>query len=891
MIGALIASQITGKSILKYTLLPEVGPRLKNMFDGGFANLAYFMALVYQAVKLLPTNHPYLKSGAIGQYSIRDVLTEASKNVRFDLKHIDQIIVFFALIAGIIILGIQFFLLLIAFLVRPASAQVEMPSGYGDFFTTAAPTEDLAFRLLDSVFGIPGMFNSKEIEGGENAFHTALHGLFQFYSIGLLVIAAMLIIYFIFVVLAETAQTGTPFGKRYNHAWVPIRLVVAIGLLVPVSFGLNSGQWITLHAAKMGSGFATNGWIKFNEVLSEENTLGADSPVAQPNIPELKDLAAFIMIAKACKASYLDKDIKAYLLNSKNIAGIPPKELTATTFYSTAAQYSTSRLIYIRFGEHNDEEYKEHKGNVYPYCGDLTMVVPELLKEGHPGAAPVISPSNKVNGAYFKLIQEMWFNDYEGMEIEVTKYIQSYLTHGDATQLNPNLKNKILKAQKEYVQPIILSAIEQAITEFKDGDQYRDYGWGGAGIFYNDIANINGRMTNAVMNKPQIKKYPSIMEFVCEENKQGNTKAPVDSCYDPKLPKGQRVVFTEEESENKAKALNDVHDYWYKDPDGMTGNGIINVINVMFGTQGLFDMCKNADVHPLAQLSTMGKGLVESAIRNIGIGLGLGLGSLIPVIGPTAGAVSKMAMSFASIGILIGFMLYYLVPFLPFLYFLFAVGGWVKGIFEAMVGVPLWALSHIRIDGQGLPGDGGINGYFLIFEIFIRPILIVFGLIAAVITFGAMIKILNEIFGIVINNLSGNDPTLGDACFQTPEGTEINPEQAAEKQEMANNFRGPIDEFFYTIVYAILVYMIGMASFKLIDLIPNNILRWMGQGLQTFNDQAGEPADGLMSKMAIGGGVMGQQLQSAGSSLGQAGAGFFNAGKGAVSSGPPPSGN
>jgi conjugal transfer/type IV secretion protein DotA/TraY len=67
--------------------------------------------------------------------------------------------------------------------------------------------------------------------------------------------------YFAIVVVAETAQTGTPFGKRFNSLWAPLRLVMAFGLLIPISYGLNSGQYIVLYAAKYGANFATNGWI------------------------------------------------------------------------------------------------------------------------------------------------------------------------------------------------------------------------------------------------------------------------------------------------------------------------------------------------------------------------------------------------------------------------------------------------------------------------------------------------------------------------------------------------------------------------------------------------------------------------------------------------------
>lgn len=881
---------ISGKAVLKYTLLPQISPRLKEIIGSGFANLSFFMVLVYQAVKLLPNDHPYLKSGARGTYSIRDVLGEASKNLQFNMKHIDQVIIYFALILGIILLGIQFFLLLISFLINPAMAGPAMPTGYGQFFTTAAPSEDIAFRLLDSVFGIPSLFGSKEVT--ENAFHTALHGLFQFYSIGLLVIAAILVIYMIFAVLAETAQTGTPFGKRYNHTWAPIRLVVAIGLLVPISYGLNSGQWITLYAAKMGSGFATNGWNKFNEVLGADNPLSNDSLIATPNMPDLKDISAFMMMAHACKAAYQEKnymvgtedvgdEIKAYLIDRDD----PDSSQLMTGDIIAALKYTNNKDIFIRFG-HKNNIYTNFAGNIFPYCGDIKVInteKPERIAGGRAGAAGrpgsqlVLTPTGILAGSYYVLVNQMWgtqsqvstpignvnINVPQGaaftqMAVDAEKFINNELTNNPKMDLTPDLQNLIKTEAENQIEQGIVQAVLILRGQQQDKDQYLKYGWGGAGIFYNKIAAVNGQLTNAVFNKPGIVTYPYVMQEVCKENKQGNENVEAKKCYDPLLRKGQPVTLPQKSDEDIAKALSKVHDYWYKDNENDSGNAIINVINVMLGTSGLFDMCKNTDVHPLGQLSALGKGLIEAAIRNIGIGLGLGIASIIPVVGPTAGALSGMAMTFASIGILIGFMLYYLVPFMPFLYFFFAVGGWVKGIFEAMVGVPLWALSHIRIDGQGLPGDGGINGYFLIFEIFIRPILIVFGLIASVIIFGAMIKVLNEIFGIVVNNLAGNDPTLGEACFQGSP----NPDKQAE---MAQTFRGPIDEFFYTIVYAILVYMIGMSSFKLIDLIPNNILRWMGQGIQTYNDVAGEPAEGLMQKMAIGGGVLGGQLQQAGS--------------------------
>jgi len=128
-----------------------------------------------------------------------------------------------------------------------------------------------------------------------------------------------------------------------------------------------------------------------------------------------------------------------------------------------------------------------------------------------------------------------------------------------------------------------------------------------------------------------------------------------------------------------------------------TGNPVIDMVNLLFGTEGLMNLRspENRNLHPLAQLAGVGKSLIESAVMNIGIGAGSGAacaaGSSIGCSGMSA------AFSIAGLGLTIGFILFYVVPFLPFVYFFFAVGNWVKSIFEAMVGAPLWALGHMRL--------------------------------------------------------------------------------------------------------------------------------------------------------------------------------------------------
>ncbi|MCI5059668.1 MAG: DotA/TraY family protein [Alphaproteobacteria bacterium] len=868
LLTKIVGMGITKGDVARYVFLPQVLPRLHNFISAGFGSLAYFIALVFRAVNILPSHHPYLQAGSNGQYSIRNVLSEAAHHVNFGYRHIDQVIVFFAIIAGLFLLALQFVILLATVAIQPASAQSDMPQNYGGFFEFGGRDEDLALRLLDKVFGIPNFFGTKDAV--RTGFHDALGGLFQFYSIGMLVVAAIILIYFIFVVVAETAQTGTPFGKRFNHAWAPIRLVVAIGLLIPISYGFNAAQWITLYSAKFGSGFATAGWIKFNETLND-NYINSDELVAKPKIPDLKNMAAFAMISHGCIEAYSRRNAGAQNSGSPNITpyiikakdGGGPMSLAGTS-YEDAVKFANGKDIHIRVGAKGDG-YTDYIAKIFPYCGDIILQNTEPAKVNEFGNMK-FSTTQIMNREYYRLLQRMLTTDYEGIKTAAENHVAKKLSNAQFPDLDPKLRDRVKETAKKDVEKVLDRLVEKAKSEIEKDENYKKLGWGGAGIWYNQIADVNGRVTTAALNKPQIKLFPHPMEIVCKENQQQNKKQDATECYRPSLSKGKKVVVRSEVDKSIATALSGLFDFWYKDKENVTGNAFIDVINLILGTQGIFDMCENADQHPLAQLSSAGKGLIEAAVRNIGFSLGFGTAGIFTgYFGPTLSAVSGFFSAAASTGILIGFVLFYLVPFMPFLYFLFAVGGWVKGIFEAMVGVPLWALAHLRIDGQGLPGDGAINGYFLIFEIFLRPILIVFGLLASILIFGASVKVLNEIFSLVVSNLSGFDTEGASSCGAgNPNGT-ANTGGGGSNAPTGSieYFRGPVDEFFFTIVYAIIVYMIGMSSFKLIDQIPNQILRWMGQGVSTFNDDRGEPAEGLISKMAIGGGMAGQQIQGA----------------------------
>lgn len=911
---------ITTQKTLRYMILPELWPRIKALGFSGFGPVALFVAHVYHIARLLPAGHPYLNAANKGRFTIAHVILEAQKNLKFSRDNIDQIIVFFTIPIGLILLFAQVALFFFVFSMQAAHA-ADFGVYLSKFFITPSPDEDITFMLLDGVFGAErfggtplfGSIVSMDEIWGEwpNSFHSGLHGLFGFYSQGLFWVASIILIYYIITLVGETATSGTPFGQRFNSLWAPIRLIVAIFLLIPLGSGLNTAQYFTLYIAKWGSSLATNSWIKFNEGFQGNTAalLGsADQLVATPNAPDVTGLLQFMSVVRTCayiNEMVYERNIDAYLVRQ----GADPKPLMSTSF-SEALSYASGHAVVIRFGEHDGSDpsaYKRYSSNVRPYCGEMGL---DLYDKTLGGLS--------LREGYYLLLKDMWDNQFieafskalvaqrvtptfvnkdwsaSGWPIDqiTNMLIGAYYCASDTAQgcggkyagFNADtMRSDALwvawkdasfsVADKPPGAPVIPDIIKAGVSRQTQGDlsdteddqdQYWNedfvkYGWAGAGIWYNKIAEMNGALVMASKALPQVVAYPEIMEYISSEHRKANSSGDGGSdAYDPVMANGELIEFEEPGDATVALALNYAQSFWESSLMQATGNVLVDSANTLFdletigeqfGLSGLFSLRRNAGTHPMAQLVGIGAGLIQNSVSKFGYGVaakGLSIvGMVLPEEwkkgGPEVSAFGSLMFSIAMMGLAIGFVLYYVVPFLPFIYFFFAMGNWVKALFETMVGLPLWALAHIRIDGEGLPGPAAANGYYLLLEVLLRPTFILFGFLAGIIFFMAQVTVLHEIWALVVENMSGFDK--GVATSVETEGIASN---------LFANMRGAVDTLFYTLIYAIVVYMLGMSSFKLIDLIPNQIMRWMGVGVSSMADNLENPTDSVISNVYVG---------------------------------------
>jgi conjugal transfer/type IV secretion protein DotA/TraY len=156
--------------------------------------------------------------------------------------------------------------------------------------------------------------------------------------------------------------------------------------------------------------------------------------------------------------------------------------------------------------------------------------------------------------------------------------------------------------------------------------------------------------------------------------------------------------------------------------------------------------------------------------------------------------ISAVLSALIAAGVTLGYML----PLLPFIRFMFGILSWILALLETVIAIPVVALAHIKMDGEGLSGPMARGAYLLLLQLFLRPTLMVFGLISALLIFNFMIVALNEFYTQAVAGATDSGSLGGIALV------------------------------IYSVIYASLAYAFANASFKAIDMIPNQVLLWIG---------------------------------------------------------------
>jgi len=849
---------------------PEIGSTLRPLGDTGKL-LIDLIATIFVAHGLFPRNHPGLIRGSAVKLRFAEVMTTGWRHLSFTREGLPAVLIFAAVVMS---LTCSVLAILVGLLAAFSGTAHAAPTG-GGMFTPVDPGGDIACGWINWLFNmstngciLPDYLS--DATGGQqtlanlqsSAVQTALITALGFYSDAILIVAAVVLFYHLVSMVVETAHHGVVMGRRASQVWAPIRLVVAVGLLVPVASGLNSGQFIVIQMAQWGSGLASQTWNQFLNALVTDSGKLSDS-----NAPYVRQVVTDVVMMEACAYAFDQLNASEVTNNGgsalvANKITIPPDGCVDFNDGSQGTGASGKKCSYQPrgAGTGGGGSTKAEMKDV-DLCG--LYIKRGAISVGTNATAieqSLVSAQTQANSAFDNMQTAARNYAIAGMKNFVPQVDGG--NEGGNVSANTDFETIVNDYQKELQNAAssVSGSFSAALSSIANTSSSQ--GWVSAGSWFNTIARVVGAISGAVRDLLPHTTPPKV-DKVTQQNKLN--KFNVEKSLTDKMIEFQQWFNNETSSTvgggsgtnnlqlaaagmaQSGGTTTHVMDYifwlidWIASYDGVwTPAGNYNqathltpqnfTLGVMF-----------TSANPLAEIANLGHaninaaydifdaylflqaaagGLQEfAAITGAGnslkyVGVVTSLLSVLGTLGAAAAsAVGGLLGTITVVFFLAGFMLAYFLPLIPFMRFLFGVIGWFLSLLEAIIAVPLVALAHLTPEGEGLPGEKAKAAYYMIFNLFLKPVLMVFGLIAGLLIFNIAASAMNLLYTIAVVGTGG-----------------------------ISHGHVTLARLVYSILYVVILYLLCNNCFKLIDWLPEHCIKWMGaQGLH--HPQMGDPAE------------------------------------------------
>ncbi|MBA2654538.1 MAG: DotA/TraY family protein [Gammaproteobacteria bacterium] len=704
---------------------------------------------------------------------------------------------------------------------------------------------DLSVNYLGQIFGTVG---------------TVLHGtsgqmlgqLFKVFNIGILVLAGIFLIYTIIMTVLNTAHEGEFMGRKWNSAWIAIRTVFGLGLLVPSSTtGYSAIQVIVMWVVIQGAGFANMAWYSALGYLVQGGQVY--TPPAT-DTSKMVDLVGTVLEMQVCMYD-AEKVMKK---NQQNLKAAQQSQQASSPNTNTAApilpqqnfiqNFKPYFAVKIDGGVANS--YVRFPGNEYQSDGDqdnacgqisfgtvevknadaqadakastLKAAIQQIMLDTDSYAKQIVNPSND-----------------QGNSDNFPSQVESAIVGGAADWVNITLP--IRAGAPSYTSQMMVDYGQAAVQQ----------GWIMAGRYYFALGNVQRKVTAAtsvaVTIDQQPAGFPASPDYISFAKSPGPEVTNMGALrgFSPEVDKPHLASIMGHSGVgiyvSAARAAASQVDQSSKVNLNIGGGGILGfmlepisstlheVLNLLGGSTG----------DPILILQRIGTLFIALAMimwlsGTVGLfALGVGssaMSSMQPLGYGVEDAILAFVPTFTAfilIFYVLGATFAYYVPLIPFIIFVFSAVGWLIAVIEAMVAAPLVALGITHPEGHDLLGKSE-QAIMLLLSVFLRPVLMVIGLVAGMILSRVVLRFLNSgFFGIVFD--------IGD--FNLFAFVSI------------------------LVVYCMLLVAVVNQSFSLIYVIPDRVMRWLGVSEQSTGAQeALQSAKGGFEQMTggmerLGGGV------------------------------------
>lgn len=659
---------------------------------------------------------------------------------------------------------------------------------------------DKSMTLLASLFGSLGTFGSS----GADPFSTVM-GVFNG---AVLTVGGILAAYTILAGTLGTAHDGEMLGKKFSSVWIPIRYGIGTALILPVlPGGYCVMQGIVAWLIVQGIGLADNVWSTYTKAtnLSTSSAVGFQRP-------EAKALGYNIFQSLVCLKAL------AAVADDKELAVLNG----GASFGATLIETNDKRVIY--FGDKNKESSRE-------ICGSVT--VKKSQKPTTAGTAPTLTIIGGIMDAVSSMERMKAISDANW--IETNKLITNLSDLADILVTTRTLPDPTMIDQKIVLYEEALKA--KAAAEILAMDPFKEIsrnasqdGWIMAGAWFMKLSYLSDLISRSMSDVPESsppkqmtsavfgEKFVDLLKplsIVLEKTKSGMTTFGVSH-----EPGGSNTSWFDTVSDAVTSLT---------DPSILIKKAFTSTAN--FALQD--------GEHPIMAMKRLGNWVLGIAGSAYVVCLvALSTAGNAPGVGF---AIFSAVMLFIPPLLMAGFTLSYVLPMIPFFIWLGVIISWLIQCVEAMIAAPLWAVMHLHPNGDDLTGKGA-NGYNLVLTLVLRPVLMIFGLIAALSMVVVLGGFVNRIFADVF---IASQQDSGILVFLV----------------------GMIATPF---IYCGVMYMLIKKMFSVIHVIPDELLKWFGGnggglrgGADAMGGQGTFIAANQMAQMAGRGGEVSAQIRGA----------------------------
>lgn len=685
-------------------------------------------------------------------------------------------------------------------------------------FNEQISSTDMSGQILDLLFG-PNWDSISQIvsSGGDSTLAAAslLLTILGTLSLVALTIGTVIMTYTIFIGVIGTAHEGTPLGKRLSTLWTPIRGAFAVGLMIPTAKGLSVLMVLLLVLIGGSINLANFVFSRGIDYL-RENSGQVVVRVPDGEVSNTEKVAGTILQSLAAQ----------YHMGMRS--GLPFGDT-----YKVIGPTETDPNYTIQFQAPNVPGVRtEDMGAVVVPCsGPSGDPVCEARKNGILAMISSLAPVARAVVANNMTDEEMSEN---GVSASRT--------------INEGTIRNAVKTYSQAVSSVIPQLIQQEGSEFQEGlnrflDQASTDGWFSAGSYYWTFTRYAEMSHKAAGALPRATSpNGDALRYVAEDDPQ--FFASIQNAAEA----ANNAVGTRISAAREGEDASSI------------GRKLKNLVLSGFGAgQAGQDMAvvwiakQLTKSDPVAALSNWGH-ITVTALEYVwftwviwragaagldaaaqGIWADTFSGGLAG--GVTAAVLEAFRMfsapllGVAGALLLLGLMLAYYLPALPWVLWTGAIIGWLVLVCETLVAAPFWAMGILVPEGEGMTGQHGRQGVMLLLGILARPPLMIAGFFFAMIIMTGIGKFLGMSFLIFYGaSTAGRLPSITAILA-------------------------------YTFILGAVVVVFAHKIFGLITHLPENVVRWIGGGQASLGEHSDESR--LRAIFMAGGGRFNQAVAGA----------------------------